>query len=160
MTRISVMLVACLVTVVALTSCSRRIRGNHPATAAASARVSYQGNPVEGATVTLHPTAAKGVGAAGITDASGTAQLITFEPGDGAIPGTYSVSVTQFVGQGTPQVTNMQEYAEMMKKMKPGQQSPQARNLLPAKYADPANSGLTANIQESQRNELAFDLTD
>lgn len=71
--------------------------------------VKYNGTPVENATVTLVPEAAVGPagtrkGAFGRTAKDGTFKLITFKPGDGALPGKYKVMVSKFeasVGNGT-----------------------------------------------------------
>ncbi|MGH7202173.1 MAG: carboxypeptidase-like regulatory domain-containing protein, partial [Planctomycetaceae bacterium] len=52
----------------------------------------YNEQPVEGATVVFIPTGHKH-GATAQTDAEGKFQLRTYEPGDGAVPGNYKVTI-------------------------------------------------------------------
>jgi hypothetical protein len=68
---------------------------DRPATSPVSGQVTYLGKPIAGATVVfLCPGAPRP--AVGTTDASGTYQLTTFEPNDGAVVGTHVVTVKKF----------------------------------------------------------------
>ena len=68
---------------------------NRPATAAATGTVTYKGAPVEAPTWPLFPQGGQGTGANGRTDATGKFAMTTFDPGDGAVPGTYQVTVSK-----------------------------------------------------------------
>jgi len=127
---------ALLVIAVAVSGCGSK----HPATAKVSGTVFYKGSPVAGAGITFLP----GVGrpATGMTDAQGRFELMTNEPGDGALPGEHKVAVTKM----TPGPSK-EPYAPML-------------NLLPSKYASPATSPLTETVQAGQANHFEFNLTD
>lgn len=122
---------------------------NRPATVAVSGKVTRNGQPVEGATVTLLPKTSGGRGASGRTDTSGAFALTTFDPGDGAIPGSYLVTVSKTEIEGNSEIQE-----------DPNAPPPVHKDLLPTRYKDPSQSGLTAEIKEGDPNQLAFDLTD
>src|SRR5687768_16427371 len=72
-------------------------------TAKVTGTVKYKDNPVKGVTVTFMPAESKDTGsqgkgnaAYGMTDANGAYTLRTFNPEDGAVPGSYIVTVTKF----------------------------------------------------------------
>jgi len=122
---------------------------NRPATVAVSGTVTYNGQPVDGATVAFLPQKPDGTGASGLTDAAGKFTLTAFEPGDGAVPGSYLVTVTKTEAQGGGEV---QENSEA---------TPTApKSLLPEKYGNPQVSGLTAEVKEGEKTEFVFELKD
>lgn len=131
---------------------SRPSDPNRPKTVPVSGTVTYKGQPVEGATITFISTAGKR-GAVATTDAAGRFTMTTFEPKDGAIPGTYQVAIQKTVLEGAPS-----EGATG----KAGVEPPTgvAKELLPAKYKDASKSGLTVEIKEPGVKDLKFDLTD
>ena len=89
--------------------------------------------PAEHATVVFHPVNEAAPGAVkprGTVGADGTYTLTTHTAGDGAPPGDYNVTVEWWL-------TGMKSVADP--------ESP-PKNRLPAKYADPAQSGLTATV--------------
>jgi hypothetical protein len=112
-----------------------------PATVPVSARVTFNGQPVEGAVVTFSPHKPGGYGAAGTTDASGKTSLSTFEVGDGAVPGAYYVTITKTAAQGA------------------GAEAKEV-HLLPPAFASPETSPLAAEVVENGVNDLTFDLRD
>ena len=59
-----------------------------------SGTVTHQGKPVIGATVSFHGQGAPRV-ASGVTDDSGKFTLTTYNPNDGAIPGSHTVTVVK-----------------------------------------------------------------
>ncbi len=63
-----------------------------PTTIPVTGTVTLDGKPIAGATVMLQPQG-PGKPAVGVTDDQGRFSLYTFEPGDGALPGTYLVTV-------------------------------------------------------------------
>ena len=146
---------------------------------AVSVTVTYKGEPVEGAQVTFF---ANGEGArtcGGLTDQSGRAALGTFDFDDGAQPGPYKVSIsTAAVGAaeigtglsdpslagvdvgdiapGGPALDPVLEDEKIEKDS--ANEAPSSS--LPAKYANPTDSGLTFNVDRSGSNDFKVDLKD
>lgn len=120
--------------------------------------VTYNGNPVEGATVTFSPVAAGSKAAVGKTDASGVYSLTTRDPGDGIMPGDYTISVSKTEATGGLSL----EEAEKWTEENPGKQppSPKITEHLPAKYKTAKTSGLKATVAESDDNVFDFVLED
>lgn len=121
-------------------------------------KITLEGQPVEGATVTFSPKG-KGNAAAAITGKDGTYRLKTFDQ-EGAEPGSYDVSVTKIDVQTTAVgATSVEDYQAAMTKggayVVP---KPQSTLLLPAKYASPLSSELKAEVKKGQQNEFSFDL--
>jgi hypothetical protein len=133
-------------------------------------KVTLDGTPVEGASVSFVPEDAKGQPANGITDASGTFTLKTGTK-SGVAPGNYKVVVVK-----TPQATGFdpgkmkpgspeaqEEMKKNMAKMGPGTggkaSGPQGpKNELPEKYSDASKTPLKATVPLSERPYKA-DLT-
>ncbi len=98
---------------------------------AVTGTVNYKGQPVEGAAVAFHSENATKL-ATGKTDAQGRFELATNEPGDGAVAGKHTVSVTKIVGEadGGSGEASMEDALE-------NPQGPsESRNELPDKYAN------------------------
>jgi len=150
----------CLVSILSLTflgGCGwAKVDPNRPKTVAVKGTVNYKGQPAEGATVTFIAQTAKEKGATGLTDANGNFRLMTFAPGDGAMPGNYRVKISRT--ESKPQVSD----EEMKKLMNTGRQLPPPieTELLPKKYKSDATSGLTAEVKDKGDNAFTFDLTD
>jgi len=148
---------ACLLSFVILTGCGGGTEAtDRPATVEVTGQVTYNGGPVEGAMVTFKSSSPDGRGATGRTDESGNFQLTTFESGDGAIPGSYGVTVAKTVTEG--QLSDEETNAYYERGQTPP--TPQTKDLLPPKYKDPQGSGLTAEVTEGGENEFPFELTD
>ena len=101
--------------------------------------LTLDGQPASGATVKFSPSRdgeSRGYPAVGITDPNGRFRLTTFEAGDGAVPGTYTVTVTLEVADERGEV----------------------KSLVPRRYADPGTSALTVQIEKGGENDVAFDL--
>lgn len=142
----------------------KKAADNRPARVPATVTVTYRGAPVEGATVTLHPTTSDGKPAFGRTDAQGRAVLGTFDTGDGAIPGDYGVTVVKIEG-GQAAAESAPTEIGAMPANAPGGGPPPApasgpKHLLPAKYADVNSSGLRVTINPTGDNNLTVDLQD
>jgi len=136
---------------------------NRPARAKATVTVTYRGAPVEGATVTLHPSTQDGKPAFGRTDAQGRAVLGTFDAGDGAIPGDYGVTVVKTEGGDQPAEAPPSEIGAMPANTPGGPPLPQSsgpRHLLPAKYADVNTSGFRVTINATGENNITLELQD
>jgi hypothetical protein len=93
--------------------------------------VSFGGKPIEGALIVFHPQAGsdpKILPARGQVDNAGKFTLTTYEAGDGAAAGEYSVTVVH-----TPLV-------------KVDGDTVAGPNVLPAKYATPTDNDLKVSI--------------
>ena len=113
-------------------------------------KVTYQGQPVEGATVvfisneTTRPATA-------ITGADGTYSLMTLDA-HGATPGKYSVVVSKAdAPTETGEPPSMEEAAKNA-----GRPPPPVKQLLPAKYGDAARTPLQCEVKNEA---LVFNIT-
>jgi hypothetical protein len=117
-----------------------------------SGTVMVQQQPAAGAVVILHPRNANEQLAKlrpyGTVDSSGKFTLNCMEPGDGAPPGEYAVTITWEVAD--PALA------------KPDSDDPEATVTVPdrlgGKYKDPKTSGLTATIKAGTNEIPAFSL--
>jgi len=146
------------------TGCSSGVKAN---TSKVQGIVKLDGMPVEGATVSFIPKAADGHLANGLTGSDGVFTLTTYNTGDGALPGEYTVTVvktaTKSVGDGGPDIASMDQkdrakaMASMMAsqaKQKNTEAKSKKREELPSVYADPTKSPLKATVPVSNRVEL------
>ena len=143
------------VAILALTleGCSQKASSNRPQTVAVKGRVTLAGEPLAKATVSFQPDG-KGNGAAGITDDGGTFTLSTFAAKDGAVPGKYKVTVTKVddtASGGDMTATGYAPPTESSAASKP-------KSVVPEQYADPAKSGLTAEVAAGAANTFDFEL--
>jgi hypothetical protein len=139
------------VAVLLVAGCSQKPASNRPQTVPVKGTITLKGQPLAKATVSFQPDG-KGSGASGITDDSGGFVLSTFAAKDGAVPGKYKVAVTKM--DDTPSGKDMNDagYAP------PTASSPPPKSLVPEQYADPAKSGLTAEVATGAANAFDFDL--
>lgn len=120
-----------------------------------SGKVTYQGDAIEGATVIFTP-AGDNRSASGITDSDGNYKLTTLQAGDGALPGDYQVTIYKTEEVDPMSDEERQKYFhEHQGRMPPIK----TRELLPAKYKQPATAGLTAKVQ-SGKNDFPYELVD
>jgi len=132
---------------------------NRPITVEVTGKVMYKDAPVEGASVTFRAEDKDGNGASAITTADGSFSLTTFAAGDGAVPGKYKVGIikSEIVGaDNSYSDVNSPNY---------GKEPPEAAkgktvHHVPAKFNDPATSGLTAEVKSEATELEAFTLTD
>lgn len=130
--------------------------GGGPTLTSAKGRVTYNGKPVAGASVTFMPTEQGAQVASGVTDAEGQFSLNTLGR-PGAAQGQYQVGVVKATSQGdTSSLT-----PDDMKKMVDAKKKPQSKSEIPVKYAGPQTSGLKATVTaEASKNQFDFSLTD
>lgn len=114
-------------------------------TARVSGTVTYQGKPIEGVNVAFVPSS--GRPASGVTDTSGRFTLSTFGNGDGAVLGSHKVAFAEMPDDTQPMPGE------------PGWDKWKSRKARFAKkYADPEQSGFTAEVQAGKRHQFTFDL--
>lgn len=135
----------------------------------AGGTVTYNSQPVEGATVTFAYD--NGNFASGATDAAGKFQLIYMGRPGGTVLGKCTVSVAKVAGSGgTPPPAGEKDPLKMMEAMKAAGSSTmqgennmntQPKSLIPAKYANASTSGLTFEIKATEKdNDFPIDLKD
>lgn len=116
-----------------------------PPMAEAGGIVTYNGAPLEGATVVFQP--ASGPLAVGTTDAEGNFELITGgEPQAAVGPGKVAITAVEQLIVVEGREPTAHELANM------------SRTLIPEKYGHVTTSGLTAEVKADEENELKFDL--
>ncbi len=118
--------------------------------------VTYQGKPVEGASVSFSPNGA-GRSASAMTGEDGTFVLTTVEGGDGAMSGSFGVEISksEVINPMSPEEVQ-QYFHEHMGQMP----HIEYRHLLPQKYGNANTSGFTATVDASLENDFTFDLAD
>jgi hypothetical protein len=121
---------------------------NGPAMVKVRGIVTLDGKPVEDAAVGFAPQNGDRP-ATGTTDASGHFTLTTFAPGDGAIVGTHTVTVSKIRSSGQ-QVDASTVPAGSNAMPLSGPTAPGAIKIqwvVPPKYADPKTSGFTVDVK-------------
>jgi hypothetical protein len=154
-----------------LSGCSSSSSG----TIGVTGKVTKGGQPVAGAAVTFVPSATEGKAASGTTDASGAYKLTTFVNGDGALPGSYKVTITKFAGSDLPAMEAGKQatpedvdaiYKAMQEKGKYGpgstgkNKSDEPKNEIAAKFATAETSGFAAEVKKGGSNAFDFDVTE
>ena len=139
-------------TLVSLAGCGKPPR---PEMAPVSGVVLYQSKPIEGALVTFRNDKSPRV-AAGTTDRDGKFRLTTFENNDGAIIGEHVDTISK--SQANPELAGASvenpsaAYGKGMAAAASGNLDQIRKLELPAKYADPATSGLKQTVQKGSNN--------
>lgn len=164
-----------LLTAVIGSGCGGPLR---PKLAPVSGIVLYNGKAIEGAVVEFVREKLP-VRSMGSTDDSGQFALTTFAPGDGAPIGEYQVTVTKRTlaeeseedliitppedikdSAAKAELWNQRMARTVDTKVAAQAAAKKARNLLPAKYADPKTSGLEFEVKDGVPNEFQIVLTD
>jgi hypothetical protein len=118
--------------------------------------VTYNGKPLEKGQVNFLPTAPDGRPASGDIQA-GEYSLTTQTPGDGAMPGKYRVTIVASDVDLNAAIAKQQGGIPSQEDVIKAQRK--AKRLIPAKYEDPAKSGLEREVKE-ESNTFDFSLTD
>lgn len=144
-----------------------------PSTAKVTGTVTLDGDAVAGAVVKFSPKGAGGHAASGTTDDSGNFALTTFESGDGAVPGSYQITVSKTEGGAAEEAAGAagdgseENYEAVYESMaeagadvmaEGGSAEAEVKDLLPAKYKDPATSGFEEEVTEGGENSFTFAL--
>ena len=127
-----------------------------PETAPVTGKITLGGKPMAGAHVTFTAEGAPRA-ALGTTDAQGVYQLTTFQPNDGAVLGKHTVTVTMPVKGAPTMSAEKPDAAYGAAMLQAAKGTAQRGTEIPAKYANPTTSGLTADVKRG-KNECPFDL--
>jgi hypothetical protein len=138
---------------------------NELGTVKASAKLTYKGEPLAEATVTLVPQQPSQRSASGVTDASGVVHFTTLAGGDGAIPGSYKVTVTKTSESVALKPPVDFSDVEAMKKAEAERNkafsltgAAPPKDLLPTKYKSGDSTPLKCDVHASGSNEFNFEL--
>ena len=119
-------------------------------------KLTLNGSPVEGALVTLVPQNFTGDAraASGETDADGAFKIQTMDPGDGAFPGEYNITVTK------KEVIGKMPTAEELDAARDAGQRIiiNSKNIFPVKYEKTGTSGLKVTVVAGKNDDLILDL--
>jgi hypothetical protein len=142
-----------IIAVVCCVGCggSDKFKAKRPKVVPADGMITYQGKALDGATIVLAPTGEGKTGASAMSDAEGKFQLTAFPPDMGAVPGDYKVGVTKQTVVIIPEPPPGMHAEDMPKPPKP-------KPLIPEKFANPANSGLTITIPAEGKTDLLIEL--
>ena len=117
--------------------------------------VTLDGRPVAKAGVAFRPLDGSRM-STGETNQDGEFTLTCYERGDGAIPGSHTVTVTKFEEKRLDLPEGADELTAEMAASKAGE--PKKKWLVPEKYSSKDTSGLTFTVEKG-RNTANFDLT-
>jgi len=139
-----------LILICPVAGCSSNSTGTTPV----SGRVTYKGQPVEGATISFVPEG-DGRPATSISGSGGVYHLMTLDA-IGAMPGPYTVVVrkSELPADSTKAVT-MEEAVKINSRP-----PPLPKEWLPAKYSDAARSPLKFEVKAGQKNNFDLQLAD
>jgi hypothetical protein len=128
--------------------------GGVSGTVPVSGKVSYKGQPVAGAIVTFTGGGEGSRPAVAVSEADGTYKLKTLES-DGALPGKYKVTVikTETTAESAP--VSMEDAAKQS-----GKAAAAAKELLPPKYANGAETPLQFEVKSGVANTFDLPLED
>jgi len=120
-------------------------------------RVTYKGEPVEKGTISFIPVQADGRAAAGeITN--GSYSLTTSTPNDGALPGSYKVTVVS-KELDTTKLKEVAKGGQFHHDADFAKATKNAKSLIPARFSLADTSDLKADV-EAKSNTKNFELTD
>ncbi len=127
-------------------------------------KVTLSGKGVDGAMVTFLSKAALR-SASGNTDKDGNFKLTCVNTDDGAAPGEYVVTISKQESKtGGSEAVDISsgnygaDYGARMGAAASGNMANAMKDLLPAKYASPAESGLVRTVVKGDKNDFTFDL--
>jgi hypothetical protein len=132
-----------------------------------SGTITYNGQVVEGASVSFLPAGPDGEPASGRTDASGRYTLTSVyavSGGTGVLPGEYTVLVVKSEMPPDPYVELYNQGRITSEELERRQSARlvglRPIELLPEKYMHPGTTGLRATVERGKDNTFDFDLTD
>ena len=125
-----------------------------------SGKVTLAGSPVVGATVTFYPNEDQR-SPVGMTDDNGEYVLTTYEYGDGAMLGQYSVGLSKAMPKKSANISEDEAHAAIERGEDPtghdaGSDDPEAGSALPIRYSSPDESGFSATVTADGENRFDF----
>jgi hypothetical protein len=124
-----------------------------------SGMVTYKGKPVEKGLISFRPTHPEGRAAGGAI-ADGSYSLETAGNNDGALTGTYQVTITaRDVDVAKALAEAKAKNPRVPWQLAEFQAQKKGKSLIPVRYSSPETSGLTREVKE-QSNRFDFELTD
>ncbi len=124
--------------------------------------VLVDGEPMEGVMVTFHPDSAGGRAASGRTDASGNYKLTTEINGDGALAGSYKISVSKHVNaeDDLPAEVdpNDEKSLDAIYSKVDSRKKQASKNFIGPRYENHMGSGLTATVESGKENKFDFEV--
>lgn len=124
--------------------------------------VLVDGKPMEGVMVIFHPDSEGGRAASGRTDANGVYKLTTEVAGDGALAGSYKISVTKHVNEADDLPTevdpNDPASLDAIYSKVDARKKQVSKNFIGPRYANHLGSGLTATVESGKENKFDFDV--
>lgn len=153
--------IACCIAVLIFAGCGPG--GGSVPTYPVSGKVTFNGAPVAGATVTFSPEGSGIPTAMGITDGQGLYKLTTYTSGDGAAEGSFKVLVYKMseddAGSGAPthDPTGKGRSAAPTHSGPRGAGGKKSSSLLPERYMKVSTTPLTKNV-ESGSNTIDLEL--
>lgn len=125
---------------------------SNPTTYPVTGTVTFEGKPLAGANIGFSATDENTRGAIGVTDSEGKYSLTTFEKGDGAMAGTFKVTVSKFDGPAAP--VKLADPSASTGDELPANYTPEAastaapsKNLVPQKYLRPQTTPLSFTVE-------------
>lgn len=127
-------------------------------TVPASGTLTYNGQPVGGASISLINVEFEKPGASAVTADDGTFTLTTFSPGDGAVPGEFRVGVIKTEVQGADNSYFDVESPNYGKTPPPGAEGKKVF-VIPEKFNNPDTAGLKVQVS-AENSEIKLELKD
>ena len=123
--------------------------------------VTYKGAPVEKGTINFMPSVPEGRAATGQIE-KGSYTLATQSPGDGAFPGSYTVTIDALqadMAKAEEEAKAKGSTSAFIPQDMVAKAYKNAKNAVPGKYSQIASTPLKADVK-AQSNTFNFDLTD
>ncbi|MDR1491768.1 MAG: carboxypeptidase-like regulatory domain-containing protein [Planctomycetaceae bacterium] len=119
----------------------------------ASGTITYNGSPLDGATIVFMPKESAKQGAGALSDASGKFALTTVSDNDGAYSGEYTVYILK---EEPLQISD----AEALEYSRQGKTPPKPKSLIPVKYTNPDQPLINFTIPAAGEKNLIIELKD
>lgn len=126
--------------------CGKQKRKDRPETVPVTGVVTYKGQPVDGARLAFMADSQEVQGGVALAGPDGKFSAMTFEPGDGLMPGSFTVTVVKMVGGELTEASDAPPTP--------------VKNVLPDKYSRRETSPLKVEVKKGEANNFTLDLQD
>jgi len=127
-------------------ACGKQKPKDRPETVPVTGVVTYKGQPVEGARLAFMADTQGVQGGVALSGPDGRFTAMTFEQGDGLMPGSFTVTAVKMVGGELTEASDAPP-------------SP-VKNVLPEKYSRRETSPLKVEVKKGATNNFTLDLQD